>query len=56
MNDWEHDWVEDEGLTLRDEFAIALVRGFINETGMWSEDFGKQVYALADKLMEARKQ
>ncbi len=52
----EMQWTENTELTLRDEFAIALVRGFINETGMWSEDFGKQVYALADKLMEAREQ
>jgi len=52
----EMQWTETPVITLRDEFAIALVRGFINETGMWSEDFGKQVYALADKLMEARKQ
>ena len=48
------EWTENTGLTLRDQFAIALVRGFINETGMWAEDFGKQVYELADKLMEAR--
>jgi hypothetical protein len=48
------DLTENTGLTLRDQFAIALVRGFINETGMWSEDFGDQVYALADKLMKAR--
>jgi len=46
--------IESSEITLRDEFAIALVRGFINETGMWSEDFGKQVYELADKLIEAR--
>lgn len=43
-----------EEITLRDEFAIAIVRGFINETGMWMEDFGEQVYILADKLIEAR--
>lgn len=41
-------------ITLRDEFAIAIVRGFINETGLWIEDFGEQVYKLADKLIEAR--
>jgi hypothetical protein len=39
---------------LRDNFALAIVRGFINETGLWMEDFGEQVYILADKLMEAR--
>ena len=41
-------------ITLRDKFAIALVRGFINEVGMWSDEFGDHVYELADKLIEAR--
>lgn len=45
---------KDEKITLRDEFALALVRGFINEVGMWVEDFGENVYKLADKLIEAR--
>jgi hypothetical protein len=49
-----NDEVKPDEITLRDEFAIAIVRGFINETGMWLEDFGKQVYELADKLIEAR--
>ena len=49
------DEVESDEINLRDEFAIALVRGFINETGMWADDFGAHVYELADKLMEARK-
>lgn len=44
-----------ETITLRDEFALALVRGYINEVGMWMEDFGENVYKLADKLIEARK-
>jgi hypothetical protein len=46
--------IENSEITLRDEFAIALVRGFINETGMWADDFGAHVYELADKLIEAR--
>ena len=45
---------EKEEITLRDEFAIALVRGFVNEVGMWSDEFGDHVYELADKLIEAR--
>ena len=49
-----NDEVKADEITLRDEFAIALVRGFINETGMWADDFGSHVYELADKLMEAR--
>lgn len=49
----EKDKEKDE-ITLRDEFAIALVRGFVNEVGMWSDEFGDHVYELADKLIEAR--
>lgn len=45
---------KDEKITLRDEFAIALVKGFIHEVGIWSDDFGDHVYELADKLIEAR--
>ena len=45
---------EKNEITLRDEFAIALVRGFVNEVGMWSDEFGDHVYELADKLIEAR--
>lgn len=51
MNEKEIDNLQ---ITLRDEFAIAIVRGFINETGLWMDDFGEQVYILADKLIEAR--
>ncbi len=51
MNEKEIDSLQ---ITLRDEFAIAIVRGFINETGLWMDDFGEQVYILADKLIEAR--
>jgi hypothetical protein len=51
MNDKE---ITSDQITLRDEFAIAIVRGFINETGLWMDDFGEQVYILADKLIEAR--
>ncbi len=43
-----------DSITLRDQFALALVRGYINEVGMWMEDFGDNVYKLADKLIEAR--
>ena len=52
MNQKEIEQYEQE---LRDDFALAIVRGFINETGLWMDDFGDQVYTLADKLMEARK-
>jgi len=45
---------EKDVIGLRDEFAIALVRGFINEVGMWADEFGDHVYELADKLIEAR--
>ena len=44
----------EDKIALRDEFASALVKGFIHEVGIWSDDFGDHVYELADKLIEAR--
>ena len=45
----------EHGLLLRDYIAVEVMKSFMTEVGLMMDNFPKECYEIADRMLEARR-